>query len=274
MAMETPPPLIVIDEPGVLDDNTFVDAGDSLWVATERRPRVDVRPRRRHRVVQRRRDVPRQRLPAGAGLDPCRGVGQRLRLRRPARHRRRPRHRHRVGAVRRRRDARTGARAHRCARHAEITDDERPPANITFVIDTSGSMDIRERLGLVQSSLALLVRSLRSDDTISIVTYGDRPRRCSSRRRSRSGRASSTPSTRCSPSGSTNMEAGLLLGYEAARRSYDPDALNVVVLGLRRRRQPGCDRPRRCSPTRSPRRVTRASTSSPSATAWATTTTT
>ena len=26
------------------------------------------------------------------------------------------------------------------------------------------------------------------------------------------------------------MEAGLLLGYEAARQSYDPDALNVVVL--------------------------------------------
>ncbi len=30
-----PPPPIVIDEPGVLDDNTFVDAGDSLWVATD-----------------------------------------------------------------------------------------------------------------------------------------------------------------------------------------------------------------------------------------------
>jgi Ca-activated chloride channel family protein len=32
------------------------------------------------------------------------------------------------------------------------------------------------------------------------------------------------------PGGSTNMEAGLLLGYEAARENYDPDALNVVVL--------------------------------------------
>jgi Ca-activated chloride channel family protein len=32
------------------------------------------------------------------------------------------------------------------------------------------------------------------------------------------------------PSGSTNMEAGLLLGYEQARESFDPDDINVVVL--------------------------------------------
>ena len=63
---------------------------------------------------------------------------------------------------------------------------ERPAAAITFVIDTSGSMDIRERLGLVKSSLALLVEHLRADDTIAIDALG--------------------------PGGSTNMEAGLLLG--------------------------------------------------------------
>jgi Ca-activated chloride channel family protein len=56
---------------------------------------------------------------------------------------------------------------------AAVADAGRPPANITFVIDTSGSMDIRDRLGLVQSSLALLVQHLRDDDTIAIVTYGD-----------------------------------------------------------------------------------------------------
>ena len=36
---------------------------------------------------------------------------------------------------------------------AELAADERPTAHVTFVIDTSGSMDIRERLGLVKSSL-------------------------------------------------------------------------------------------------------------------------
>jgi len=32
------------------------------------------------------------------------------------------------------------------------------------------------------------------------------------------------------PGGSTNMEAGLMLGYRQARDMFDPDAVNVVVL--------------------------------------------
>ena len=112
----------------------------------------------------------------------------------------------------------------------ELDPIERPSANVTFVIDTSGSMDIRERLGLVQSSLALLVKNLRPDDTIAIVTYG-------------SDASSLLPPTPVAewptiieaidglaPEGSTNMEAGLLLGYEQAHQSFDPDAINVVVL--------------------------------------------
>ncbi len=112
----------------------------------------------------------------------------------------------------------------------ELDPIERPSANVTFVIDTSGSMDIRERLGLVQSSLALLVKNLRPDDTIAIVTYG-------------SDASSLLPPTPVAewptiveaidglaPEGSTNMEAGLLLGYEQAHQSFDPDEINVVVL--------------------------------------------
>ena len=113
---------------------------------------------------------------------------------------------------------------------ADLAAEDRPAANITFVIDTSGSMDIRERLGLVQSSLALLVNTLRSDDTISIVTYGD-------------DATALLPPTPISeaiaivdaidsllPSGSTNMESGLRLGYEMAREAFRTDGLNVVVL--------------------------------------------
>jgi Ca-activated chloride channel family protein len=91
-------------------------------------------------------------------------------------------------------------------------------------------MDIRERLGLVQSSLALLVRSLRSDDTISIVTYGDEAWPLLDPTPVAEWPRIVAAIDALRPSGSTNMEAGLQLGYEAARRSYDPDALNVVVL--------------------------------------------
>ena len=113
---------------------------------------------------------------------------------------------------------------------AELAAKDRPAANITFVVDTSGSMDIRDRLGLVQSSLALLLNTLRSDDTISIVTYGD----------DATALLPPTPISEATdivdaieslvPSGSTNMESGLRLGYEMAREAFRTDGLNVVVL--------------------------------------------
>ncbi|MFV0309046.1 MAG: von Willebrand factor type A domain-containing protein, partial [Desertimonas sp.] len=112
----------------------------------------------------------------------------------------------------------------------ELAAADRPAAHLTFVIDTSGSMDIRQRLGLVQSSLALLVNELNPDDTIAIVTYGDDAVPV----------LAPTPVSEADtiidaiddlgPGGSTNMEAGLMLGYEQAREAYRADAINVVVL--------------------------------------------
>ena len=113
---------------------------------------------------------------------------------------------------------------------ATVADAERPPANITFVIDTSGSMDIRERLGLVKSSLALLVQHLRDDDTIAIVTYGDDATPVLAPTPVADAERIIAAIDELGPGGSTNMEAGLLLGYEQARAAFDPDALNVVVL--------------------------------------------
>ena len=112
----------------------------------------------------------------------------------------------------------------------ELDPIERPSANITFVVDTSGSMDIRDRLGLVQSSLALLVRTLRPDDTIAIVTYGSDASSLLAPTPVAQWRTIVAAIDSLAPDGSTNMEAGLLLGYQQARRSFDPDDVNVVVL--------------------------------------------
>jgi len=46
-----------------------------------------------------------------------------------------------------------------------------PASNLTFLIDTSGSMAPANRLPLVQQSLALLVPSLNENDIVSVVTY-------------------------------------------------------------------------------------------------------
>ena len=46
-----------------------------------------------------------------------------------------------------------------------------PPQNLVFLIDTSGSMQDENKLPLLQQAFRLLLSTLRSDDTVAIVTY-------------------------------------------------------------------------------------------------------
>jgi Ca-activated chloride channel family protein len=57
-----------------------------------------------------------------------------------------------------------------CARKADL--DMIPPANLVFLIDVSGSMDLPNRLPLLKTAFSLLVNNLRPKDTVSIVVYG------------------------------------------------------------------------------------------------------
>lgn len=113
----------------------------------------------------------------------------------------------------------------------EIVDDaDRLPAALTFVVDTSGSMDMDNRLGLVKRSLAVLVDELERDDTVAIVTYED----------SAGVVLAPTPVSErdtildaidaLEPGGSTNLEAGLRTGYELAREAFRIGGINRVVL--------------------------------------------
>ncbi len=112
----------------------------------------------------------------------------------------------------------------------EVAEADRPRVNITLVVDRSGSMDIRERLGLVQSSLGILANELRDDDTVSVVSFEDEASPILKPTPVRNTRKIVRAIERLTPGGSTNLEAGLSLGYEQAREAFDPDAVNLVVL--------------------------------------------
>jgi len=49
--------------------------------------------------------------------------------------------------------------------------DDRPPLNLVFLIDTSGSMEDANKLPLLQQSFRLMLGQLRPDDRVAIVTY-------------------------------------------------------------------------------------------------------
>ena len=113
----------------------------------------------------------------------------------------------------------------------EVVDDsDRGPAALTFVIDTSGSMNRDDRLGLVKDSLAILVDELDDDDTVAIVTYSDRSgvvlEPTAVRHRNRILDAIDD----LRPGGSTNLESGLRTGYDLAAEAFREGGINRVVL--------------------------------------------
>ena len=112
----------------------------------------------------------------------------------------------------------------------EVRNSERPDANLTFVVDTSGSMDRDNRIGLVKVALERLVNELDRDDTVAIVTYSDGAtvllEPTSVRDRDEILDAIDDLET----NGSTNLEAGLRRGYDLANEAFVPDGINRVVL--------------------------------------------
>ena len=112
----------------------------------------------------------------------------------------------------------------------EVDERRQPPAAVTFVVDVSGSMQEDGRLGLVQDAIASLVSELDYEDTVSIVAYDDRAWVALTPTPGGDHEPILDTVAGLSPGGSTNAEAGILLGYEVAREAFDPEAANRVVL--------------------------------------------
>ncbi|MEL6983060.1 MAG: von Willebrand factor type A domain-containing protein, partial [Actinomycetota bacterium] len=100
----------------------------------------------------------------------------------------------------------------------QVANADRPDASLTFVVDTSGSMDRVDRLGLVKASLTRLVAELSDDDTVAIVTYSDQATVLLDPTPASSRSAIFDAIDALQPTGSTNLEAGLDQGYRLARR--------------------------------------------------------
>lgn len=111
----------------------------------------------------------------------------------------------------------------------EIAEEERPRANLVFLIDVSGSMADQNKLPLVKRALSALVPRLRDDDRVAIVTYA--------------GYAGvALESTRCSVKGRESIlrvidalgAGGSTAGSEGIRTAYRIAEQNLVNKGINR----------------------------------------
>ena len=111
-----------------------------------------------------------------------------------------------------------------------IDQSKRPPSNLVFLVDVSGSMQAPNKLPLVQWSLRRLVEQLGENDQIAIVVYAGA-----------SGLV--LPATSCirkaeilsaidqlRAGGSTNGGAGIQLAYDVATQQFIKNGTNRVIL--------------------------------------------
>ncbi|MGF6111950.1 vWA domain-containing protein [Pseudomonas frederiksbergensis] len=107
---------------------------------------------------------------------------------------------------------------------------ELAPANLVFLVDVSGSMDRREGLPLVKSTLKLLVDQLREQDRVSLVVYAGESRVVLEPTSGRDKAKIRTAIDQLTAGGSTAGASGIELAYQMAQQAFIPKGINRILL--------------------------------------------
>lgn len=105
-----------------------------------------------------------------------------------------------------------------------------PPINLALVIDKSGSMADADKLSRVKEALLTLVNQLRETDMLSIVVFDSEAAVLRPAREVGDREEVRRLIRQIEPGSSTNIHAGLMLGYREALKSYKREGTNRVVL--------------------------------------------
>jgi Ca-activated chloride channel family protein len=105
-----------------------------------------------------------------------------------------------------------------------------PPANLVFLIDASGSMDLPNKLPLIKAAFSLLVNNLRVIDTVTIVTYGSMVGVWLPPTSGADKKKILESIDEITPGGATPGEAGIRAAYRVAKSQFIKGGNNRVIL--------------------------------------------
>lgn len=112
----------------------------------------------------------------------------------------------------------------------EIPKEKRPPLNLVFLLDVSGSMSDWNKLPLVKDGMMELLDQLTEGDRIAIVTYANDAQIHLPATSGLERKTLEKAILQLNASGGTAGSRGLEMAYEIARNNFDKEAANRVIL--------------------------------------------
>ncbi|MBA7626768.1 hypothetical protein ES703_34224 [subsurface metagenome] len=107
-----------------------------------------------------------------------------------------------------------------------------PPMNLAFVIDKSGSMRDEDKMDWVKDAFDIFIERVRDIDFVSLVVFDDEAEVLfpSTQMKTRDRRMRFRKAVQAiEPSGGSNLEAGLELGYQQVLANFRKDYANRVL---------------------------------------------
>ncbi len=112
----------------------------------------------------------------------------------------------------------------------EIDREQKPAANLVFLLDVSGSMNSPDKLPLVKSAMRMLLDQLDENDRVAIAVYAGASGLVLPPTSASDGATILTAIERLNAGGSTNGGQGIQLAYQVAAQNLIHDGVNRVIL--------------------------------------------
>lgn len=112
----------------------------------------------------------------------------------------------------------------------DVIPTQKPPANLTFLIDTSGSMNAQNKLVLLKNAFAMMVENLEPYDTVSLVAYAGNAGIVLEPTKVQEKNKILNALDNLQAGGSTAGGEGIKLAYSLAEENFDDKAINRVIL--------------------------------------------
>ncbi|MFA6562031.1 MAG: von Willebrand factor type A domain-containing protein [Verrucomicrobiia bacterium] len=112
----------------------------------------------------------------------------------------------------------------------EVSAAKRPPCNLVFLLDVSGSMADANKLSLIKPAMRMLVEQLTENDRVGIVVYNQSARVVLSSTSGDRKQEIIDAIESLQANGSTNGGDGIRLAYDMATRHFVERGVNRVIL--------------------------------------------